>query len=470
VKRDLERLTLVDLTNLAVEAQDTPMHQGALGILDGEQLLDADGCVRIGRIRAHLEGMLAGAPALRRRLWQTGPFEGRPLWVDDSAFRIEDHVLMARLPWPGGERAAVAFAEAKMAGLMDRSHPLWQMWFLEGYGSGRVGMFLKLHHALADGMAILNIIAVLCGTEPGLVEPATEAWSAAAPPTHGLLLRDNLARKGALILSAGTRLVHPLAFVRSTAASWQGLFEMLRKGWGAPRTSLNRPISSRRSIAVLRLRLDGMKQVAHARSVKVNDVILDVVAGGLRHVLVSRGERVEGTSIKASMAVLLPSSERSSMVGNHAGTVIVPLPVEEGDPVQRLAVIAAATARAKRTQRGTVSQVFMVLLALSGLTRFFIRRQHLVNVLVTNLAGPQFPLYVAGAQVLDAFAITPIAGNVTASFAALSYDGALDLSVHVDADAWPDLDILARGMSSTWQELLASEAVPEAEGCTALSA
>jgi len=97
VKSNLERLTLVDLTNLAVEAEDTPMHQGALGILEGEQLLDVDGRVRIGRIRAHLHGRLAGVPALRRRLWQTGPFEGRPLWVDDCGFRIEDHVLVERL-------------------------------------------------------------------------------------------------------------------------------------------------------------------------------------------------------------------------------------------------------------------------------------------------------------------------------------------------------------------------------------
>jgi diacylglycerol O-acyltransferase len=111
--------------------------------------------------------------------------------------------------------------------------------------------------------------------------------------------------------------------------------------------------------------------------------------------------------------------------------------------------------QAKHRQRGTVSQVFMVLLALSGLTRFFIRRQHLVNVLVTNLAGPPAPLYVAGARLLDAFAITPVAGNVTASFAALSYDGNLDLTVCVDAATWPDLDVLVRGMNAEWYELSA---------------
>jgi diacylglycerol O-acyltransferase len=453
VRARLERLSLVDLTNLAVEAPDTPMHQGALGVLDGEQILDHQGRLRIGMIRAHLEARLDRVPALRRKLWRTGLFEGRPLWVDDPGFRIEDHVLVARLPSPGGERQAFEFAETRMAELMDRSRPLWQLWFLEGYGEGKVGVFLKLHHALADGTAILNIIALLFDLEPGIVEAAPDPWSPVTVPNRGLLVRDNLARKCDLVARAGRRLAHPLDFLRSTALSCRGLWEALKEGFGAPRTSLNRPIGPNRRIAVMRLQLNEVKEFAHTRGVKVNDVILNLIAGGLRQVLISRGERIEGISIRASMAVLLSSAGRSAVVGNHAGTMIVPLPVEENNPANRLAEIAAGTATAKRKQRGTVPQVVMVLLALSGLTRFFIRRQRLVNVLVTNLAGPQFPLYIAGARLQDAFAITPVAGNVTASFAALSYDGGLDLSFQVDADAWPDLDVLVRGMGATWREL-----------------
>jgi hypothetical protein len=146
------------------------------------------------------------------------------------------------------------------------------------------------------------------------------------------------------------------------------------------------------------------------------------------------------------MAVALRPVDRAAPVGNHSGTMIVPLPVYERDPRARMALIKAGTVQANRRQRGAVSQVFMVLLALSGLTRFFIRRQDLVNVLVTNLAGPTVPLYVAGARLLDAFAITPVAGNVTASFAALSYDVNLDLTVCVDARCWPDLDVPERGL------------------------
>jgi WS/DGAT/MGAT family acyltransferase len=305
---------------------------------------------------------------------------------------------------------------------------------------------------------VLNIIALLFDMEPGIVEAAPPAWSPAPTPTHRALVRDNVARKGEMLARAGRRLAHPTVLLRAAVVTCRGLWHALREGIGAPRTSLNRPIGARRRIAVLRLLLDDVKGLAHSRGVKVNDVILNLVAGGLRHVLLSRGERIEGVSIRASMAVLLPSAEKSALVGNHAGTLIVPLPIDESDSVNRLAAIAAGTARAKSTQRGAVPQALMVLLAVTGLTRFFIRRQHLVNVLVTNLAGPRFPLYVAGARLIDAFAIIPVAGNVTASFAALSYDGGLDLSVHVDADAWPDLEVLMDGMSLEWGEMTAEVA------------
>jgi diacylglycerol O-acyltransferase len=449
----IERLSLYDLTNLAVEAQDTPMHQGALGLLDGKSLLDPNGAVRIELIRAHLEARLDRVPALRRKLWLTRPFEGRPLWVDDPEFRIEDHVLVARLPAPGGEQRAFEFAEGKMAQLMDRSRPLWQLWFLEGYGQGKVGVFLKLHHVLADGTAILNMISLLFDLAPGeQLESKPPSWTPEAPPGHGALLRDNVALKGRLLARAARRLAHPVVLLRSIAAAFRGLTAVLREGTGTPHTSLNRPIGSRRSVGVLRLQLGEVKQVAHARGVKVNDVILDLVASGLRRVLKSRGEPTDGVSLHASMAVLL-SRDTTDMSGNHAGTMIVPLAVDGRSEGERLSTIAAATTRAKHAQRGAVSQSFMVLMAVTGLTRFLIRRQRMVNVLVTNLAGPQFPLYVAGARMLDAFAITPVAGNVTASFACLSYDGHLDLSVHADGEAWPDFDVLMRGMDLAWREL-----------------
>jgi diacylglycerol O-acyltransferase / wax synthase len=450
VLRGLHRLTLADLSNLAVEGPDTPMHQGALGVLDGGPLLDADGHVRIDHIRACLTRKMDSVPELRRVLFQTGPLQGRPLWVDDPNFRIENHVLVTRLPEPGGATQAQRFAEEKMAGLMDRSRPLWELWFLEGYGEVRVGLFLKLHHVLADGPAILNILGQLFDLEPVLEEPSPTWWAPARPPTPRDLAVDNLARKGGLLANIGRRLAHPIASGRSIATSVRAVWGAFKEGRGAPRTSFNRPVGTGRRTGVLRLRLDEVKSVAHTYGVKVNDVFLALVAGGLRDVLIAREELVGGNIIHASMAVSMHPVGDASRSGNQVGTMIVPLPVGVDDARSRLVLIGTATKHAKARQRAAVPQGLMALLAVSGLARIFIRRQRLVNVLATNLPGPQFPLFVAGARLLDAFAIPPIAGNVTASFAALSYDAGFDVSVLADASAWPDLDVLIDGMRRTW--------------------
>ncbi len=467
----LQRLTVADLANLAAEASDTPMHQGALGILEGSSLLDHDGRVRIEAIRTHIAARLDRVPELRRILLQTGPLQGRPLWVDDPEFCIENHVLVARLPAPGGESQALRFAEGNMGSLMNRSLPMWQMWFLEGYGQGKVGLFLKLHHVFADGQAIVKIVGLLFDLEPGVVETRRSLWAAVPPPSPRTLAIDNLARKGRLIARAGRRLAHPVLLARSTGVTARAIWATIQEGRGAPRTSLNVPIGPTRRVETMSLSLAEVKAVARAEGVKLNDVFMDLIAGGLREVLLERSTPVEGLRIRASMAVAQKTPGESDRVGNHVGTMIVSLPIDVDDVRERLAMIAAATVHAKARQRSAVPQTFMAALALTGLTRFFIRRQHLVNVLVTNLPGPQFPLYVAGARLENVVPIPPIAGNVTASFAAFSYDGHLTLSVHADGQAWPDLGVLMRGMELTWLRLSrARTAVPAQEGLSALSA
>ncbi|HSP08981.1 MAG TPA: wax ester/triacylglycerol synthase domain-containing protein [Candidatus Dormibacteraeota bacterium] len=467
----LRRLTLADLANLAAEAADTPMHQGALGILEGPSLLDEDGRVRIEAVRTHVAARLDRVPELRRILFQTGPLQGRPLWVDDPEFAIENHVLVARLPEPGGESRALRFAEGMMASLMDRSLPMWQMWFLEGYGAGKVGLFLKLHHVFADGQGILKIVSLLFDLEPGVVELVRSPWIAAQPPLPRTLAIDNLARKGRLLTQAGLRLAHPVSLARSTGITLRAIWATVQEARGAPRTSLNVPVGPTRRVGTMTLPLADVRELAHAESVKVNDVFMDLIAGGLREVLMERGARVEGVRIRASMAVAQKAPREPERVGNHVGTMIVPLPIDIDDARARLAVIAAATAHAKSRQQSAVPQTFMATLALTGLTRLFTRHQHLVNVLVTNLVGPQFTLYVAGARLESVVPIPPIAGNVTAAFAAFSYDGHLTLSVHADGDAWPDLEALMHGMERTWLRLTgARPAVPAEEGLSALSA
>jgi len=277
-----QRLTLADLANLAAEASDTPMHQGAVGILDGSNLLDGEGRVRIEAIRMHVAARLDRVPELRRILFQTGPLQGRQLWVDDPDFRIENHVLLAKLPAPSGEARALRFVERMMGSLMDLSMPMWQMWFLEGYGDGRVGLFLKLHHVFADGQGILKIVGLLFDLEPGVVETSRPVWTAAPPPSPRALALDNLARKGRLLARAGQRLAHPVVLARSTGDAARAIWATIQEGRGAPRTSLNVPIGPTRRIKTMSLSLVRVKTLAHAEGVKLNDVFMELAGAPCR--------------------------------------------------------------------------------------------------------------------------------------------------------------------------------------------
>ena len=320
-------------------------------------------------------------------------------------------------------------------------------------GTARSGIFLKLHHVFADGQAILRIVGLLFDLEPGVVQTNPSIWTAVPPPSPWSLAIDNLARKGRLIARGGRRLAHPVLLARSARDIASAIWATVREGRGAPRTSLNVPIGPTRRVGAITLSLSEVKALAHAEGVKVNDIFMDLIAGGLREVLLQRRFAIDGMRIRASMAVAQKVAGDDEHLGNHVGTMIVPLPIDVDDVRARLALIAAASLQAKARQRSAVPQTFMAVLALTGLSRFMIRRQHLVNVLVTNLPGPPFPLYVAGARLESVVPIPPIAGNVTASFAAFSYDGHMTLSVHADGRAWPDLDVLMHGMEWTWRRL-----------------
>ena len=455
----LERLSLADLTNLAIESRDTPMHQAAFAVMD---------TVRLDELRRHVESRLDRVPELRRVLRKTRAPEGGPLWIDDAAFRIEDHVHAATLPAPGGQAEALRFVEARMTEVMDRSRPLWEMWLLEGYGPRRVGLLIKLHHALADGPAMVNVVGRIFDLGPDEATDPPAPWRPAPSPTAGRLVRDNIQLWAGGFRRVGRRLLHPLRLVRAAATNCRGAVEATRRGWDAPRTSLNRPVGFGRRIAVVRLSLAEAKAVAHQAGVKLNDVFLCLVAGGLRRLMVSRGEDLDCAPLRASVAVSLHPSDDGVTVGNLVGTVVVPLPLERLETASMLARIAAASTLAKSRQRAVVTSGLMVFLAKTGFTRWYIRRQHLINVLTTNLPGPPAALYLAGARLEDAIAIPPIAGNVTVSFAALSYAGTLNLSVVADAASWPDLDVLVEGMHTSWRELAST--VTPLQGHTRLTA
>src|SRR5581483_5655961 len=444
--RRIARLTAADLTNLALEAPDTPMHQAVLATVEAHPLRGPDGRLDIARVRAHVESRLDRVPELRQVILRPGLLRGRPLLVDEPGFRIDEHVMSATLPTPGGEAAALAFAERELGAVMDRSRPLWAIWLLDGYAPDRFGLLVKLHHAIADGPAMVNILAQVFDLEPDAPEVSAPPWVPAPPPTGRVLLLDNLATRAGAVARAGSVLRHPLRGARRAVTSMHRMLAEYGRRSHAPKTSLNRPVGMGRRVAAVHASLAEAKTIAHRSGVKLNDVFLFVVARSIGRVLESRGETCDGIALHAGVAVSRASVREATLSGNHVGSMVVSLPLALQDPVEQLKAIAASSAIAKTEQQPELSTGVMVLMAETGVARAFIRRQQLLNVLTTNLPGP---------RVSSPVAMAPTAGNVTVSFAALSYESELTFSVLADAASWPDFEVLQEAMRASWQEISA---------------
>jgi diacylglycerol O-acyltransferase / wax synthase len=445
------RLTLVDWSNLAVESRDAPMHIGGVAMLDGAGLQQTAGTLGLPMLLSRLDRRLSRVPELRQRLWYPGLFRGGPVWVDDQDFSIGRHVHVRALPTGADESELLEIAARLMEPLLDRTHPLWELWFLTGLAGSRVAMLFKLHHAVADGLAAVALISTLFDFEPGAPEPPSAPRLPGPWPSDSELFADAWRRRSAWLR---TVLGHPIRSLRGLRSVLVDARDAVH-GPRAPHTSFNQPVRAGRQYRVLNLELDTVRAVAHGHGGKINDAILAIVASAMRELLISRGEPVEAVSLQVSVPVgQRAASDRE--LGNAAGLMQLPLAIGDADPARLLDLAVAATREAKRTMHANQATGLIAMLGILGLARPFIARQHLVNLFVSNVPGPSRPIYVLGSRVLDAFPFTVLAGNVPVSFVAFSYVGRLNLVTQVDPAAVPDVDVIARGMARAWAQLRAA--------------
>ena len=450
--RRLVRLTVVDRMFLHDERPEWPCHFGGLAVIDGRPLMDESGQLRLQELRDLLVRRLAGIPDLRQRIHTPGWLQGGPLWVDDERFSIERHIREAAIPAPGGDAELLAAAARAYDSLLDRRGPLWELWLLTGMTDGRVGILLKLHHAVADGSAAVAIMASLFDVERDAPDPAATRWTPAPIPGPRALLADNLSSKLRALGCGVAALAHPLRIL----AAARIFVLVLRRSMGeqgAPRTSLNGIVRAGRRVRSLRLDLAAMKDVAHAHGGKLNDVVLDLWSGGLRQLLVSRGEPVDGIELKVGQAVSLRPPSDADAIDNQAGSIVLPLPVGEADPGRRLDRIVATTSRTKAIQRPAAIMNAMAAMSGTPLGQYLNLHQRAVNVMATNVFGPPVPMYVLGAPILEILPIIELIGNVGLTHAAFSYAGRVSLVVTADASGFPDVDELIHGMDRDWQAL-----------------
>lgn len=427
-KRSIDRASAEDVVSLATDVGPTPMQVGAIVVLDAAgRSFDAEGATdSIGeRIRA--------VPRLRQRLMDAPPGGGRPAWVDDEGFDIANHVTTVRCPGSGDEQSLLDLAATLIARPFPRTRPLWSMTIVEGLERDRVALVVAFHHVLADGIGGLAVLAALVD---GMEVPPTPPFPRPAP-SPGELRLDRLCSTAAAVLRWGDSL-------RRLAAAGREL----RPHNVDPiaRCSLNRPTGGARSLRVVRVPLDRVRQVAHSHEATINDTLLAAVGASLGTILDERGEAVD--TLVMSIPVSARRTASATSLGNEVGAVPVRVPAH-GSLATRLRMTRDATRAAKAEPPGSTSALLgplFRLLARLGVFRWFINRQHLVHTFVTNLRGPDDRLDMFDAPVTDIIAVALVPGNVTVSFAALSYAGTLAVTVVADPDTCPDLDDLAAAL------------------------
>jgi diacylglycerol O-acyltransferase / wax synthase len=432
-----DRASAADLMQFATGDRRAAGHIGAVLVLGA-----APGfCVE--QARRVLGERIRAVPRLRQRLYRAPPGCGRPYWADDPAFDIDEHVRQVRCPPPGDERALLDLAAAQLGEPLPLSRPLWSATFVTGLAGGGTGLLFVMDHVLADGTAALAMLGTLADQGAGAAQARAGPFPAPAPRARELAVdawRDRLRRAGRAG-SGPQRQARGLRRIREGMAELGGTRPRRR-----PVTSLNQPVGPRRRLDVVAVDLDGVRDLGHAHGGTVNDVVLAAVAGALRTLLAARGEQFGEVTITVPVAARRAAS--GGELGNQIGIMPVTVPAA-GDLGARVTRAAEITRERKSHARGASATLFVpvfLLLARTGLLRWFASHQRAVQTFVTNVRGPEAQLLFGGAAVRAIIPIPSTTGNVTVTFAASSYARTLRITILSDPARMPDAPALAAAL------------------------
>jgi WS/DGAT/MGAT family acyltransferase len=463
-----DRLTAVDASFLAQEGPTAHMHVGSVMIFDGSPPAYDD-------IADHIRSRLHLVPRFRQKLAFPPLETGRPLWVDDPSFNLEYHVRDTALPAPGSEQQLRALAARVHSQALDRTKPLWEMWLVHGLEDGRFALLTKTHHALVDGVSGVDLATVLFDLEPtpAPLEHSDTPWQPRRPPSGIDMAARGVRGLIGLPFDAAARAVgaaaHPNEALAGTREALEGIGEVVWAGMNpAPETPLNVEIGPHRRLVWVRQELSDFKRIKDAFGGTVNDVVLAVVAGALQKWLRLRGVRTEGLELRALVPVSIRARDEHHQLGNRLAAMRAPLPVYVEDPVARLRVVRTAMDGLKESKQAVGAEVLAGMQALAPPTilaqasrlNFSTR---LFNLLVTNVPGPQFPLYVLGRRLHDLFPVAFLPKNHALAVAIMSYNGGMDFGLLGDYDAMPDLERLGELFGESLEELLAAAAAEGGE-------
>jgi diacylglycerol O-acyltransferase / wax synthase len=458
-----DRLTSLDASFLHIERLEYPMHVGALSVLEPGDLYDASGRFRIDDVRALVVSRLELMPRFRRRLMHVPYGQGRPIWVDDERFDITYHVRHTALPKPGSWEQLIALTTRVQESLLDRERPLWELWFVEGLEGGNVAIVQKTHHALIDGVSGVDVATMLLDPSPDYVQPEPHEWTPEPAPSSNQLLidtlRERLTEPAEIVRSVRSVLRGPRRALAETQRVASSMGTMVNREAIAPSTSINGRTGRHRRLSVVRIPLADVKRIRRALGGTVNDAVLAGVGGGLQRLFQHRAESTNGLRLRVMIPVSVRAEDQRGSLGNKVSAMFVSIPVDPGPEAERLESISAQTRDLKERQQAVgadflINMTDYVAPTLMSLGARVVHRQRFLNLVVTNVPGPQFPLYLMGSRLLEAFPIVPLTRNLTVVVGILSYDGTLHFGLWADRDANEDLEVLAAGIDDAFGELL----------------
>jgi WS/DGAT/MGAT family acyltransferase len=464
----MDRLSALDVSFLTNESSASHMHVGGICIFEGpppsyEDLLN------------HVRSRLHLVPRFRQKLAFPPVPTGRPFWIDDPAFNLEYHVRHSALPAPGSEEQLRNMAARVFSQQLDRTKPLWEIWMVQGLTRKRFAFVTKTHHALVDGVSGVDIATVLFDIKP-VPEPAEDEheWIPGPEPSAASLLARDAEAVARTPIRALRRLERAIEHPRRTLAEVTEAAEALGEvGWNfanpAPKVPLNVEIGSHRRYTWVRGDLGQFKRIKGILGGTVNDVVLAVVSGALRQWLQKRGVKTEGMELRAQVPVSIRAQDQHGHLGNQIAAVRGPIPVYAEDPVKRLELCRRGMEGIKDSKQALGAEVISrfndfappTLLAQAARVNFSTR---LFNLVVTNVPGPQIPLYVLGRELEDIFPVGFLPPDQALFVAIMSYNGGINFGLLADYDAIDDVDEIAAGIEASIAELAEAADAVEAEG------
>jgi WS/DGAT/MGAT family acyltransferase len=457
-----ERLSAMDASFLGIEDGSAHMHVGAVMLFDAAPLRAADGGIDIDRIRRAVHSRLHLVPRFRQRVAYV-PWEGVPVWVDDDRFRLAYHVRHTALPRPGDDRVLKRLVGRIMSQPLDRTRPLWEMWVVEGLEGDRFALISKTHHCMVDGVSGADLMAVLLDAVPDGEVGIPKPWTPRRPPSGVRLVFDATARRigqpATAVWAALDAVRTPRAAFRTVREAAGGLGELFGPAFDpVSRTPFNVEIGPHRRFDWTAMRVADLKAVKNALGGTLNDVVLATVSGALRAFLGQRGVDPDGMKIRAMVPVSVRTQEQHGTLGNRVTQINAPIPVHLVDPASRLDAVRVTLAGLKESRQAlggemltaisewTVPNLLVQAVRLASRTRPY-------NLVVTNVPGPQIPLYLQGALMRTAYPVVPLFEGFALVVGLFSYNGGLYWGINADWEQLPDLHDFVLMLEDAFAEL-----------------